>query len=322
MKNLFKSIAAIAIVATLFTSCSKDEDKKTEEVGAPSITLTAPASTNLTLRFNDIVGLSFKATPASGAKLKSILITRKNNTSEVTRSIYGDSTAKIADSSSITRTVNDSILNSIANVNDKLIYTLTITDDKGKSTSKTITVTVLDLYVSGQFIIGANANTTIEEKFIGFDANSPKTITMFKAGINTTGGASTADSATRGRFNSSKVDMLFYFGTSNLSTICSPTFVFNSGEIWDNELKFWGTKNSTIFIKPTISPSQYAAENYIVEPLIDQLDFSGGSDMAKLLVDGTVIGFKTANGSKGLLLLEKGAVDNKSYFTASVKWKK
>jgi hypothetical protein len=147
MKNLFKSIAALALVATMFTSCSKDgsDTPTSSDPGAPTLTVTAPTS-DLNLRFKDVFTTKFSASPASGAKLKSILVTRTNLTSNILRKIYGDSST-IADSSTISRTVNDSISPEDHNVNDVIAYTIIITDNKGKSSSKTYNVTVKDLYV-------------------------------------------------------------------------------------------------------------------------------------------------------------------------------
>jgi hypothetical protein len=330
MKQFFKSIAALTIIASLFTACSKDPDATTtgtQEPGAPTLTVTAPTG-DLTLGFQDIATFKFSATPASGAKIKSILITRKNLTSELVNKIYGDSVASLADSASINRTAIDTILPSIANIGDKLLYTIAIVDDKGKFVSKAYSVTVKDLYVSGQFTIGASANTTIQEKFFGLNSSVPRTVELFKAGIATppTSQPSTADSATRARFNSSKIDLLFFFGTANGTALYSPTYVFGAGQAWDTELSFWAKKNTTIFLNPlvtNISQSEFADINYKVEQLIDDLDFTKNTqDLAKNLIKGTVVAFKTEGGAKGLILVEETAADNKSYATFSVKWKK
>jgi hypothetical protein len=333
MKQFFKSIAALTIIASLFTACSKDPDATTtgtQEPGAPTLTVTAPTG-DLTLGFQDLATFKFSATPASGAKIKSILITRKNLTSELVNKIYGDSVASLADSTSINRTAVDTILPSIANIGDKLLYTIVIVDDKGKFVSKGFSVTVKDLYVSGQFSIGAQANTTIgplENKFFGFNSSVPKTVEVFKAGIATppTSYPSTADSATRARFNSSKVDMLFFFSTANGTGLYSPNYNFLAGEGWITELGFWSKKNSTIFLNPlvtNISQSEFADNNFKVEEIIDKLDFTQNNlTAARNLIKGTVVAFKAEGGAKGLILVEETASDNKSYATFSVKWKK
>jgi hypothetical protein len=152
MKQIFKSIAAFALVASLTASCSKDETTPPTitEVGAPTLTIVLPTA-DLNLRFNDIATIKFTAAPATGAKFKSILITRKNLSSENTVKIYGDSVITLADSLTVTRTIKDSVLSSIGNVGDKFIYSITITDDKGKFTTKTVNLNIKDLYTSGQF---------------------------------------------------------------------------------------------------------------------------------------------------------------------------
>jgi hypothetical protein len=327
MKQLFKSMAAFALAATLFTSCSKDGDSSSTtagtEPGAPTLTIVAPTA-DLTLKFNAIATISFTAKPASGAKIKSVLITRKNLSTEVSNKVYGDSTASMLDSASINRTFSDSILNSVGNVNDKILYTVLVIDNKGKSASSTINVTIKDLYVTGQFTVGASANNTIQEKCIGFNENAPKTIELFKMGIATTT-PSTADSATRARFNVAKVDMSFFFGAS-LSGLYSPTHDFGTGNGWDTEYSTWVNPNNTIFLDPVvtnISQSEFAAPNFNVEQIIDGLDFTKSpKTFANNLIDGAVVAFKTAKGAKGLILVVKSANSNTSFATFEAKWKK
>lgn len=334
MKHIFKSMAAIAIIASLFTSCSKDEGgtttTSTTEPGAPSLTVTTPTG-DLTLGFQDLATFKFSSTPASGAKIKSILLTRKNLTSELVNKIYGDSSANLKDSASINRTFSDTITPAIANVGDKILYTIVVTDDKGKFVSKAYSVTVKDLYVSGQFSIGAQANSNpgqLENKFFGFNSSVPRTVELFKAGIASppTSQPSTADSATRGRFNSSKVDVLFFFSTGNGTGLYTPDYNFLPGEGWVTELGFWSKKNKTIFLNPLvtdISQSEFADNNFKVEQLIDGLDFTQNNlSAARNLIKGTVVAFKAESGAKGLILVEETATDNKSFATFSVKWKK
>jgi hypothetical protein len=330
MKQFFKSIAALTIIASLFTACSKDPDATTtgtQEPGAPTLTVTAPTG-DLTLGFQDLATFKFSSTPASGAKIKSILLTRKNLTSELVNKIYGDSSVNLKDSASINRTFSDTITPAIANVGDKILYTIVVTDDKGKFVSKAYSVTVKDLYVSGQFSVGADANTNNEFRFFGFNSSNPKTVELFKAGVARPPSSypSAADSATRARFNSSKVDVLFFFGTSVLTALYSPDHIFLPGEGWSTELGFWTKKNTTIFLNPLvtdISQSEFADNNFKVEQLIDGLDFTKNNQTSvKNIIKGTVIAFKVESGAKGLILLEQDAADNKSFATFSVKWKK
>ncbi|MFZ4800268.1 MAG: hypothetical protein ACOYMA_22455 [Bacteroidia bacterium] len=336
MKKIFKTIAAFALVATLSTSCSKDEPTTTTEtvVGAPTLTLIAPIA-DLNLRFNDVATLKFTAAPATGAKFKSILITRKNLSTDLTIKVYGDSTTKLADSLTVTRTFNDSVLNSNGNVGDKFIYTITVTDDKGKSAMKTANLTIKDLYVSGQFTIGAQANTgaTFQNKFFGLNENLLNTVAFFKAGIAVLPTpTTTADSMTRARFfsNSDKIDFLFWFGTSNGASLYSPDYNFNlpSSFGWVTEIGFW-TKplNKTIFKtlgSTLLTQSEFAASNFNVEADIDKIDFNNtatNQNFIQNLQKQQVIAFKTAKG-KGLILVAEVAISNTSFATFDIKWKK
>ena len=334
MKQIFKSIAAFALVASLTASCSKDDTTPptSTEVGAPTVTIVAPTA-DLNLRFNDVATIKYTAAPATGAKFKSILITRKNLSSEVTIKVYGDSVISLADSLTITRTLKDSVLSGIGNVGDKFVYTITVRDDKDKFTTKTVNLSIKDLYTSGQFTIGAQANTgaTFQYKFFGLNESAANTIDFFKAGIATppTSTASTADSMTRARFygNSNKIDFSMFYG-ANLTGLYSPDYAFGAGQGWATEIGFWLTPlNSTIFKNPVslnISQSEFAASNYNVELAIDAIDFNDAATNQKFvynLQDQKVIAFKTAKG-RGLILVVKSALNNTSFATFEVKWKK
>ncbi len=333
MKQIFKYIAAFALVATLTASCSKDETPPTTtEVGAPTLTIVLPVA-DLSLRFNDVATIKYTAAPATGAKFKSILITRKNLSSEVTIKVYGDSVISLADSLTITRTLKDSVLSGIGNVGDKFVYTITVRDDKGKYTSKTVNLSIKDLYTSGQFTIGSQANTGVSflNKFFGLNESAANTIDFFKAGIATppSSTVSTADSMTRARFygNSNKIDFLMFYG-ANLTGLYSPDYAFGAGQGWATEIGFWLTPlNSTIFKNPVslnISQSEFAASNYNVELAIDAIDFNDAATNQKFvynLQDQKVIAFKTAKG-RGLILVVKSALNNTSFATFEVKWKK
>ncbi len=329
MKQLFKSIAAIALVATFFASCSKDTASTTgtTEVGAPTLSVTAPTAES-NLRFNDVMTIKFTASPASGAKLKSVLITRTNTISSVTVKVYGDSTASIADSATINRTVNDSVLAANGNVGDKFIYTIVVTDDKGKSATSTATLNIKDLYSTGQFVIGAQSSTTNELKFISFNENLPNGYELYKAGIAEPGQGqqpSTADSATRARFNSSKIDLGFYYGTSNLNTLFSPSLTGTDVAPWSTELGFWSKRNRTYIFRTTLQASLFSGTNFNIEQEIDKIDFSlapNQTELAKTLLAGNVVAFKTENGLKGLMLIVNQAADAKSFITLEAKYKK
>lgn len=332
MKQLFKSIAAIALVATFFTSCSKDSTSTTTtgsgEVGAPTLTLTTPTSES-NLRFNDVLTLKFTSSPASGAKLKSVLVTRTNTISSITVPVYGDSTASLADSATINRTVADTVFTSIGNVGDKLIYTITVTDDKGKSATTTAVLNIKDLYSTGQFIIGAPQSTTTEIKFFGFQENAKNGVQLYKAGVANMGAGeqpSTADSATRARFNSDKIDMAFFFGTTNQNGLYSPTYDFGAGNGWYSEYTFWAKRNNTIFIDPLITKitsSQFSATNFNVEQIIDGIDYTKNNlNFVRALDKDNVVAFKTESGAKGLILIVSEATDAKSFATFAVKYKK
>jgi hypothetical protein len=134
---------------------------------------------------------------------------------------------------------------------------------------------------------------------------------------------------TRARFygNSNKIDFSMFYG-ANLTGLYSPDYAFGAGQGWATEIGFWLTPlNSTIFKNPVslnISQSEFAASNYNVELAIDAIDFNDVATNQKFvynLQDQKVIAFKTAKG-RGLILVVKAALNNTSFATFEVKWKK
>ncbi|MFA9213901.1 MAG: hypothetical protein ACEQSR_08650 [Candidatus Methylacidiphilales bacterium] len=329
MKQLFKSIAAIALVATFFASCSKDSTSTTGtgEVGAPTLSLTTPTAES-NLRFNDVLTLKFTASAATGAKLKSVLVTRTNTTSSITSSIYGDSTASVTDSATINRTVADSILGSNGNVGDKFIYTIIVTDNKGKSATTTAVLNIKDLYTTGQFLLGAQSNTTPgqESSFFGLNENAPKGLLLYRGGIPIAPDQpSKADSALRARYNSANIDFGVYYGTANRTTIFSPSLTGTDIAPWATELSNWGTKNKTFIFRTTLQASIFSGTNFNIEQEIDKINFSlaeNQTELAKVLLNDNVVAFKTASGAKGLMLIITSAADAKSFVIANIKWKR
>lgn len=331
MKQLFKSIAAIALVATFFTSCSKDSTSTTTtgsgEVGAPTLTLTTPTGES-NLRFNDVLTLNFTATPATGAKLKSVLVTRTNTISSITVPVYGDSTASLLDSASINRTVADSILATNGNVGDKFIYTIVVTDDKGKSATTTAVLNIKDLYSTGQFILGAQNNTTPgqESSFFGLNANATKGLLLYRGGLPIPPDQpSTADSALRARYNSPNIDFGVYYGAANRTTIFSPSLTGTDVAPWATELSTWTKRNKTFIFRTTLQASLFSGTNFNIEQEIDKINFSlaeNQTELAKVLLNDNVVAFKTESGARGLMLIITSAADAKSFVVANIKWKK
>ena len=327
MKQIFKSIAAFALVATLSASCSKDEATTTPTetvIGAPTLTVVTPTA-ELNLRINEVVSINFIAAPASGAKLKSIIISKKGGNNDTSSIVFynSDSTVSIVDSSSINRTVKDSVF---GNVGDKITYTITVTDNKAKSISKTFSLNIKDLYLTGQFTIGAEASTTTEIRCFGLQSGIPKSIFLLKDGIATPPKTypSTADSATRARFNSQKVDFVYFFSSgADGNAIYSPDYTFTAGHFWNKEISFWGTKNATVFANGSIDKSVFAATNFNMEQTIDAVNFATGTTkFVRNLQAEKAYAFKTASGAKGYILVNVTAPDNKGYATFEIKWKK
>ncbi len=330
MKNLFKSIAMLVIAGSLFASCSKDGDSATTSttsgtVGDPTLTVTPTAA--VSVRFNDTVKISITATPATGAKIKGIAISRVVATG-ISKIVYGDSSSTGLGDGAITRNFNDIIINTTGNVNDNIIYTIVITDDKGKTASKTVTGQIIGLYNSGQFLLGVPANATNLNRFFGFDGSQPKTVKLFKAGYAKAPEVpSTADSATRARFNADKVDVLYFYNSSGgiFHAIYSPSFAFTAGAGWQDEISNWptGLAKGTLLKITSLSQSQFEASDFNVEETIKAIDFtSATTDRIVNLAIGQIIGIKTVDGKRGLLAVIQKSEGATGQITFETKWLK
>lgn len=328
MKNLFKSIAMLVIAGSLFASCSKDGDSATTSttsgtVGDPTLTVTPTAP--VSVRFNDTVKISVTATPATGAKIKGIAITRVVATG-LPKIVYGDSSSTSLGDGAITRNFNDVIINTTGNITDNITYTIVVTDDKGKTASKTVTGQIIGLYSSGQFLLGVPANTTNLNRFFGFDGSESKTVKLFKAGVATAPDVpSAADSATRARFNADKIDVLYFYNSAGSigHAIYAPSYAFASGSGWQSEISNWptGLAKGTLLKVTSLSQSQFEAPDFNVEETIKAIDFtSATTDRIVNLAIGQVVGIKTVDGKRGLLAVVQVSAGATGQITFETKW--
>jgi len=105
----------------------------------------------------------------------------------------------------------------------------------------------------------------------------------------------TVYTASNAQANAASIDMVFYQGASNGSTIFSPMQAVADGITSFGSLGSWSVKNDSKFVKAAaadFSDADYAS--------VETLASSASSGKANQLANGDVYGFKTLNGKHGV----------------------
>ncbi len=336
MKKIFKTIAMLAIAGSLFTSCSKDDDKNnttattsttsttatTSDAQKPSLTLSV--TNEVSLRYGDTIKFSLTSTPFTGNKIKLVTIARGVGNNPATNRFL-DSALQAA--GEYKRNFEDVIDNTVGNVGDNITYTVTVKDDKGNTQTKTVAAKIIGFYKSGQFLLGGPNNPTNEFKFFGLVASAPQTILKLKAGAGSTP-PSAADSATRARYNVGKLDIVYFYNSAGSvgNALYSPDFAFTAGSGWATEVSAWTAKRKTLLRLSQVSLSTFNAADFTVEGVLKGLktDFNVGTtpvDRLANLAIGNVVEFKTADGKVGLIgVIQVSSNEMTGQLTLEVKW--
>jgi len=309
MKKLFKSMFVMAALTTsvFFTSCGDDTTDPAKESVAPTLTVNdGVASTTVSLSV-DTIFIKTLATADTDRKIKKLTISR---------AVTGQSTNTIKsatyDAKDVIYTHKDVIAGEILiNEGDVVTYTVTVEDDKAKTTTKTFTAKVSSVAVSPQILLGAPGNNTILFRFFG----TADGFRQYTAG--TTGN----DQA---RNNSAKIDFVYFYSTSGIvqNAIYSPDYAFGTGNGWDSEISTWPTKNKTLFKLTTLTSSEFDAlqgSSFITELAL--IDFTLGTQdrVASLSVNQVLAYIKKGDNKRGFILVGAPATGNTGQILFKVK---
>lgn len=254
--NLWFTLMLVALLGVM-TSCEDDADPV-----LPSLQITS--GSEVTTTPNSQVTIKWRA-DAGDASLSSITITEGNSP------ITGWNEKEIPSAQ------NDTYIDSakVSLGSDDLTFTVTVTDRDGLTISSTVNVTVEE--TSGP----------IEEYSVQLGSYDALTGSSF-ASID--GQVYTWSNATG---NSTKIDLVYFHGSSNGSTIAAPNddqadIVF--------DFSGWGTLNATKFTTTTISASEFDA----IEDDGEIVSAAGGASasLANQLEVGDVFAFQTASTSE------------------------
>ena len=283
------AIAAFAISLT-FTSCSKDE---TAAPSGPSVSLTDSTGTGIvdTTNFFTSTWMTLKVTPSAGTTIDAIKTDIKVNGVLLAPGTYDvvDATQKEGFSESVPV---DFIVSALKIAFGKTVtFVVNVKDNKGliKTVELTYNVKVDNtLLASSEIELGAQTNATIPYKFVGLANN----FATYTAG--TTGTA---------KANSSLIDFVYYFGTTDKNSFAAPSNANGAKLIWNSEINMWGVQNRTKFLASTLTPTEFdnIKNTTKVDDSFAAIDFSAGTtDKITSLAVGSVYAFQTAAGIKGL----------------------
>jgi hypothetical protein len=300
MKKLFKSMFVLAALSAsmLLTSCGDDKtDDTTVESAAPTLTVNDGVTAMNGSLALDTVFIKCIASADTDRKIKKLTVTRAI-AGQSTNTIY-DGTYDVKD---VIKTHKDVIAGEVnVDENDVITYTVKATDDKGKMTEKSFTVTIKSMATSAQVLLGAPGNTTNLDRFFG-------TADGFRKYTAGPGGANAA------RDNSSKVDFVFFYSTSGAvgNAMYSPDYAFGAGNGWDSEISNWPTKNKTLYKLTDINASQFDAlvgSTFMTE--LANIDFTTGMlDRIANIDSQKVLAYIKADGKRGLILVVSKAAGN------------
>lgn len=293
MKKLVKSMFMLSALtaSVLFTSCGDDAKVEDKTYAAPTMRVNDGVRSSSSAATLATVSLKVEATADTDRKIKKITVTRAvtdQSTSTIIDSTY--------DAASVVRTYEDQIAgNIVINDGDKITYLVKIEDDKGKTASDSLVITIASMATSPQLLLGAPSNTTNDYRFFGVADGFRK----YRAG------ATGIDLA---RANSSKVDFVFFYSTAGSvqNALYSPDYPFASGEGWNAEISNWPSKNNTLFKATTITSSEFDAlqgSTFLTE--LATIDFSVGTvnKMSNLSVNQVFAFIRKSDGKRGFILV-------------------
>ncbi|OYU95163.1 MAG: hypothetical protein CFE21_12720 [Bacteroidetes bacterium B1(2017)] len=292
MKKLVKSIFVLAALSTsvLFTSCG-DKTTTTTESAAPTLTVNDGVKKSNASLSVDTISVKVLASADTDRKIKKLTITR---------AITGGSTNTIKSSSydakDVIYTHKDVIAGEIViDEADVITYSVTVEDDKGKTTNATYEVTIASMVTSGQILLGGPTSTTNEYRFFGVADGFRR----YRAG---------SVGSDLAKDNSSKIDFIYYYNSAGSvqNAIYSPDYAFGAGIGWNAETSTWPTKNKTIYkLTPDITSSAFDAlsgSTFMTE--INLVDFTAGTtDRLANLGTNQVFAFKKSDGKRGFILV-------------------
>ena len=275
MKKINSLLLLSAIAGTVFfASCTKDETT----ASTATVAYSTPTDGKATVAADSIVGVAFTVT--SPEELKSFSAT-----------VAYDGAAAVAFGTDSTIAKNTKTFSFVGvlkarSVAGTEVYTYTFTDTKGATTKAVVTLTVT---------AAAEKVVTYTAKLLGGQSAAAGSFFNSSEGLV----YSQADAKT----NAGKVDILYFYGATNMATIASPDDA-DAGTIYNNSstgLQTWSTRNATKFKTSTVTAAQFDAITATNDAVIIAAAAGAADTKSNKLASGSVFAFVTASGKKGLI---------------------
>jgi len=289
--NYFFAIVLMASVVFL-TSCETDPTAT-----PPTLLFNAsPGFTtgDVSVPVNSVLQIGIIAS-ATSSNLSHFSITQTANSQTTTLLDSTISAAQFSQNFTITS----------APVAGSVTLTFTVSQSDGESAALSITITTT-APVAGPItnytgkILGSYDNTTYGSSFASADG------TVYKM--------------PEAKANAAKIDWMYFYGTTDLSTIASPKdptagLVFTDPV---NGLSKWSVLNDTRFAIVTL-PSGVTWDNITTDAEIIPLASGATATKASALTVGKIVSFKTVTGKMGLMKIEAITGTGSGSITYSVK---
>jgi len=265
-----KILALFLTLGVAITACKKD----TTQPGAPTASIVVDKTTASP---GTVVKASINASSDPARTLKSLKL------EEV---INGVTTSTLIDSTISTGNIGITYNYTVPSGTNSVELRLTVTDNAFATTTQSATITVTG---SGQLkacdpaTLGSYDNSTYGSFYSTTECKSYNVSTA--------------------KANQSKVDIIYFYGSSNAATLASPDdpddFGTGTGQISSLDVQTWTSKNPTRFRKTTTANFDNANAASL------QTDYASAtgteSFKANNLANGDVVAFKTAGGKYGLV---------------------
>ncbi|MCX7955309.1 MAG: hypothetical protein N3A01_09020 [Bacteroidales bacterium] len=297
MKRLFLIPVVLALIASLFTNCKKDE----ETGPAPTITF-SPTSVQIT----QDTTIAFVVTISAEEKIKVFKITKKVYASSTTTTNIPIGNTDYEGKTSYTYAFSQPVaISEFSGGVTKIEFEFYVSDEKDQTATKTFTVTK----ASGQTGTPFGAHNTYTGKVLGGQSNA--SVGSFFSTSN--GNVYTLSAATS---NQALIDIIYYYGSTNLATFAAPSDpTVNGGSGNFDWCTNWTTKNNTKFIKVT----NINFDNLSATTDISGVSFANATTKVNQLAVNDVIAFKTANNKIGFAKITDIQTGGAGTITFSVK---
>ncbi len=258
--KILKSLVLVVLVAVAFTSCNKDET-----------TLPAPVITFLN-------GVNEASVNAGGSYTIAGNIASEEGLTEV-KYFQVTSTGETQLGQAVTSFDNANSYSFQKTINDVSVQTVIkvmATDKKNQSSVLNFTIKVNGASISSynNITLGAQTNATIGSSFASLNG--------------------LVYNLTDAKANASKIDVIFFYGTTNLATLSAPSNTVDLDQVFTTASKpsTWTVQNGTKLEKRnTVNFESISTGNQI-----DNVESTGTAKVSSVAV-GDVILFRTANTS-------------------------